>query len=122
MGVMLQKHVGGKPPPLPARVKGDKPLSSRSALRPRRRAIMRVPFPEKLPPHSPALPTGMLNTDLSKLPGGDAFKNMGPLGNMMSSMGLGDDDESTETPEAPAPKQPPVLGRRQRKRVVRVGR
>ena len=51
---------------------------------------------------------------------------MGPLGNMMSSLGLGDedDDEKTDTDasQQAANRPAPSLGRRQRRRVVRIGR
>lgn len=116
---LLQSKAGGVPPPLTERRRCSQ-QSSRAALRPRQRLIRQVPFPEPLPPHSPALATGLLNMDMAKMPGADALKSMGPLGSMMSSMGLGDDDEppAAQTPAKP----PPALGRRQRKRVVRIGR
>ncbi|WFD20451.1 signal recognition particle subunit [Malassezia caprae] len=114
---LLQSKAGGPPPPLTERRRCSQ-QSSRAALRPRQRLIRQVPFPEQLPPHSPAHATGLLNMDMAKMPGADALKSMGPLGSMMSSMGLGD-DEDEETPAAQAPaKAPPALGRRQRKRVL----
>lgn len=85
----------------------------------------------KLPLHSPMREAGILNTDLGGMMG-PAMQGMGPLGAMMGSMGLGDDDEDDEDPEAAAlaaqeeerKKKDPLrqLSRRQRKRVVRVGR
>jgi len=121
MSELLQSKAGGPPPPLTERRRCSQ-QSSRAALRPRQRLIRQVPFPEQLPPHSPAHATGLLNMDMAKMPGADALKSMGPLGSMMSSMGLGD-DEDDEPAAAKAPvKAPPALGRRQRKRVVRIGR
>lgn len=51
-----------------------------------------------------------------------AMPGMGPLGSMMSSMGLADDDDEPAEEEKPAARQQPALGRRQRKRVVRIAR
>lgn len=120
LGELLQSKAGGPPPPLTDRRQCSQ-QSSRAALRPRQRRIRKVPFPEPLPPHSPANATGLLNMDMAKMPGADALKSMGPLGSMMSSMGLGDDDDEPPAAQAPA-KATPALGRRQRKRVVRIGR
>ncbi|WFD31204.1 signal recognition particle subunit [Malassezia sp. CBS 17886] len=111
LATAMQPHIGGKPPALAPSGKGTGPTS----LRARARRIARVQFAEKLPPHSPALPAGMLNMDLGSIAGaGDALKSMGPLGNMISSMGLGADDEEDEADQEPAPKTAPALGRRQR--------
>jgi hypothetical protein len=72
------------------------------------------------------MPSGLLNIRMSQMPGADALKQMGPLGNMMSSLGLGDedDDEKTDTDvsQQAANRPAPSLGRRQRRRVVRIGR
>lgn len=122
MATLLQPHAGGTPPPLADRATYSK-KSSRAALRPRQRVIRSVPFAEQLPPHSPVVATGLLNMDMAKMPGAEALKSMGPLGSMMSSMGLGDDEEAEATAAAAPPqRQQPALGRRQRKRVVRIGR
>lgn len=71
--------------------------------------------------------SGLLNIQMSQMPGADALKSMGPLGNMISSLGLGGDDEEQEegdanTSQQPAGRQFPALGRRQRKRMVRITR
>ena len=72
------------------------------------------------------MPSGLLNIRKRQMPGADALKQMGPLGNMMSSLGLGDedDDEKTDTDasQQAANRPAPSLGRRQRRRVVRIGR
>lgn len=118
---LLQPFAGGAPPALKDRGQASK-KSSKAALRPRQRMIRGSAHPEQLPPHSPAVATGLLNMDMAKMPGMDALKSMGPLGAMMSNMGLMGDDEEAETPQAPQARAPPALGRRQRKRVVRIGR
>ncbi|KAI3623897.1 SEC65 [Malassezia furfur] len=134
----LQAVTGGKPPPLPtlskpARASADTKdntkaatsgtASGKQALRARERRIRRMQVPSTLPPHSPAMPAGMLSMDLSKMAGAaGAMPGMGPLGSMMSSMGLGDDDDEPAEEEKPAARQQPALGRRQRKRVVRIAR
>lgn len=133
----LQAVTGGKPPPLPtpskpARASNDTQqgaktarcaASGKQALRARERRIRRMQVPSTFPPHSPAMPAGMLGMDLSKMAGAaGAMPGMGPLGSMMSSMGLGDDDDEPAEEEKPAARQQPALGRRQRKRVVRIAR
>lgn len=84
----------------------------------------------KLPVYSPMREAGVLNTDLGGMMG-PAMQGMGPLGAMMGSMGLGDDDDDDEQEAAAAAgqedekkKKDPMqqLSRRQRKRVIRVGR
>lgn len=125
----IQPLTGGKPPAPPRTTKQPNTRntkSTKSLLRERERQIRRLRYPETLPPHSPALPAGMLGMDLSKMAGASgALESMGPLGSMMSSMGLGnDDDDDDNEPEEtkPAVRQQPALGRRQRKRVVRIAR
>ena len=99
----------------------------RPALDPIKTRLQPVRFPpldRRLPPHSPAVEQGVLNFDLAGAMGG-----VGGAGNPMASMlggmmGGGDDDEDEE--EAKDAKKDekagPNLSRRQRKRVVRVGR
>lgn len=87
-------------------------------------------YPNRYPVNSPAREAGLLNADLGNMMGG--LQGMGPLGAMMGSMGLGgDDDEDAEEEERKKKeeeeknkKKDPMqnLGRRQRKRVVRIGR
>lgn len=119
----IQPHAGGKPPALPARTARDGKQTQR-ALPPmaaRQRAIRRIAVNEPIPPHSPARSSGLINADLSKAMGGDALKNMGPLGGMLGSMG-GDEEEQPEAPQANQGKGQPPLSRRQKKRVVRIAR
>lgn len=101
-----------------------------------RLAKMRFPptLEARLPPHSPAIEGGLLNMNLAEamggmppgMPGADA---LGGLGGMLGGMGLGgddDEDEEEEKDEAAGKKKDPMnplnLGRRQRKKVVRIGR
>ncbi|WFD33528.1 signal recognition particle subunit [Malassezia cuniculi] len=114
IGELLQVKLGGVPPAAPAGLHG------RAAVRARARRAMRDIPPEVLPPHSPALAGGLLNMDISKAMGGEALQGMGPLGSMLGSMGLGGDDDEEQPEEQPAPRPQPALGRRQRKRVVRI--
>ena len=106
---------------------------------PIRERVARIRFPPtleaRLPPHSPAIEGGLLNMNLAEamggmppgMPGADA---LGGLGGMLGGMGLGgnnDEDEEEETQEEAAakkkdPMNPLNLGRRQRKKVVRIGR
>ncbi len=103
-------------------------------LQARRKKIAFPPADRRLPPHSPAVEGGLLNMDM---PG--AMANAGALaGNPMASMlgslmGGGDDADEEEDEEAEKqrqllaaknqPKDPMAgLSRRQKKRVVRVGR
>lgn len=114
LAAVVQPRAGGVPPPLPR--------ASKNPLRARERTIRRVPIEERFPPHSPAVPAGMLGMNFANMPGtSDALKSMGPLGSMMSSMGLGGDDDDEPDEEKPAARAP-APGRRQRKRVVRIGR
>lgn len=104
---------------------------------------LHLPPPQiRLPYNSPALPAGLLNMDLSTamgdsergpagaLPGGAAGNPMGALGSMMRNLGFGsenDDKEHGAESQAEAEKRrqnDPMrgMGRRGRKRVVRVGR
>ncbi|PWN23261.1 hypothetical protein BCV69DRAFT_113738 [Microstroma glucosiphilum] len=99
----------------------------------------------RLPPHSPALSANLLNMDLNAamggapgggagaLPGGagGAANPMGALGNMMGNLGFGQEDEEgedgageTEEEKRKKAQNDPFkgIGRRGRKRVVRVGR
>ncbi|CBQ68602.1 related to SEC65-signal recognition particle subunit [Sporisorium reilianum SRZ2] len=102
-----------------------------------RLAKMRFPptLEARLPAHSPAIEGGLLNMNLAEamggmppgMPGADA---LGGLGGMLGGMGLGgdddDEDEEETQEEAAAKKKDPMnplnLGRRQRKKVVRIGR
>lgn len=100
----------------------------------------------RLPPHSPALSANLLNMDLNAamggapgggagaLPGGPggaggAANPMGALGSMMGNLGFGQEDEQGEEEETEEEKRKKAqndpfkgIGRRGRKRVVRVGR
>lgn len=124
--MLMQNHAGGKPPPLAhhaeARGAGAKERRTDSSLIKRQRAIHKVRVEEPVPPHSPAVPSGLLNMDFSAAMGGDALKSMGPLGNMLGGMGLGEDEQPDEQPEPSQQKGVPQPSRRQKKRVVRVGR
>lgn len=87
-------------------------------------------FSNRYPIHSPAREAGLLNADLGGMMGG--LQGMGPLGAMMGQMGMGDDDDEDaeeeerkkrEEEEKNKKKDPmQQLSRRQRKRVVRIGR
>lgn len=91
----------------------------------------------RLPPHSPSISADLLNMDMNKamgaagLPGqgaGGANNPMGALGSMMGNLGFGQDeqeeDENQQTEEEKKRQNDPYrgMGRRGRKRVVRVGR
>lgn len=108
IGELLQVHVGGVPPAAPVRATG------RASVRARARRAMRG-VPAAFGAHSPAQAGGLLNMDLGKMMGG--VEGMGPLGSMLGGL---DDEEPAE--EEPAARGPPALGRRQRKRVVRIVR
>lgn len=89
--------------------------------------VKNVTFPSDLryPDYSPNAEAGLLNTDFSSMMGG--LQGMGPLGAMMGQMGLGgeeeEEDEKEEETGAKKTKDPlQQLSRRQRKRVIRVGR
>ncbi|EST04573.1 Signal recognition particle, SRP19 subunit [Kalmanozyma brasiliensis GHG001] len=104
---------------------------------PIRERLAKIKFPPtleaRLPPHSPAIEGGLLNMNLAEamggpgMPGADA---LGGLGGMLGGMGLGGNDDEEEEEEekedAAAKKKDPMnplnLGRRQRKKVVRIGR
>lgn len=106
---------------------------------PIRERLAKIQFPPtleaRLPAHSPAIEGGLLNMNLAEamggmppgMPGADA---LGGLGGMLGGMGLGGNDEDEEEEEtqdeAAAKKKDPTnplnLGRRQRKKVVRIGR
>ncbi|WFD08046.1 signal recognition particle subunit [Malassezia vespertilionis] len=121
LAAQLQTVAGGVPPAVPT-THGKNNTRPQNVLRARQRKIQRVAYGPRLPANSPALPSGLINMDLSKMAGG-GLQNMGPLGGMMSSMGLGDDDDDKpDDANTPAQKPAPALGRRQRKRVVRIGR
>ncbi|CAD6963520.1 unnamed protein product [Tilletia controversa] len=82
-----------------------------------------------LPPHSPALEAGTLNFDMGKAMGAAAGSGgMGALGGMLGAMGLGGEEEEKKKPDralTPLEKQQEKIaqmGRRQRKKVVRIGR
>ncbi|UZJ51830.1 hypothetical protein CBS101457_001150 [Exobasidium rhododendri] len=89
------------------------------------------PLNNRYPVYSPAREAGLLNADLGGMMGD--LQGMGPLGAMMGSMGLGGNDEEEDAEEEEKKrkeeeekqkKKDPMaqLGRRQRKRVVRIGR
>lgn len=86
----------------------------------------RHPSKGRLPPYSPSREAGVLNADFSGMMGG--LQGMGPLGAMMGSMGMGDEEEQGEGEEANKAEEKKAkdplqqLSRRQRKRVIRVGR
>lgn len=84
----------------------------------------------RYPVYSPNNEAGMLNADMGSMMGG--LQGMGPLGAMMGQMGLGggDDDDEEDAGEAKddgvaakKAKDPmQQLNRKQRKRVIRIGR
>lgn len=90
----------------------------------------------RLPPHSPSISADFLNMDMDKAVGkastaGDAPGQPNPmkaLGSMMGNLGFGqedqDDEESKQAEEDKRKQNDPYrgMGRRGRKRVVRVGR
>ncbi|EPQ31642.1 uncharacterized protein PFL1_00975 [Pseudozyma flocculosa PF-1] len=114
---------------------------------PIRQRLAAIKFPprleDRLPEHSPALEGGVLNMNLAEAMGGmppgiggpggagGMMEQLGPLGGMLGGMGLGggdDDDDEDDEAEAEAlkkkgqDKQMPNLSRRQKKKVVRIGR
>ena len=131
IAVSLQSVAGGKPPRVALQHTTPKPSSksngTRNILRERERVMRRMRVPSTIPPHSPMLQAGMLSMDLSQMAGAaGSMPGMGPLGSMMSSMGLADDDDDQDADSQEADKSTartaPALGRRQRKRVVRIAR
>jgi signal recognition particle subunit SRP19 len=89
------------------------------------------PFSARYPLTSPAREAGLLNADFGNMMGG--LQGMGPLGAMMGQMGMGGDDDDDAEAEAEKlkaeeeekkKKKDPMqqLSRRQKKRVVRIGR
>lgn len=85
----------------------------------------------RLPPHSPSLSADLLNMDLGAAmggPSGGGANPMGALGGMMGNLGFGEEDQADkeEDDEEAARKKAndpyKGMGRRGRKRVVRVGR
>lgn len=118
--------------------------SSRSARVFRKKALRPhlPPAQVRLPPHSPAVPADLLNMDLGAMAGGagaglpgapgggagGAANPMGALGSMMGNLGFGGDDDEEDKQEDQQQQQQrgndPFrgMGRRGRKRVVRVGR
>lgn len=88
------------------------------------------PLSARYPLNSPAREAGLLNADLGGMMGG--LQGMGPLGAMMGQMGMGGDDDDDAEAEAEKQreeeekkkKKDPMqqLSRRQKKRVVRIGR
>lgn len=84
----------------------------------------------RLPSFSPIKSAGVLNTDIGSMMGG--LQGMGPMGSMLGALGMGGDDDDEEEADAAeeakkaaeAKKKDPMqqLSRRQRKRVVRIGR
>jgi signal recognition particle subunit SRP19 len=127
--------------------KDDTPINNKNALRAEKKKTIRhsnrVQAEDRIrgsrPPtqanrysvYSPAKEAGLLNADLGGMMGG--LQGMGPLGAMMGSMGLGGDDDDEDAAEEERKKKEeeeklkkkdPMqqLGRRQRKRVVRIGR
>lgn len=105
---------------------------------PIRKRLAQIKFPPmlemRLPAHSPALEGGLLNMNMAEAMGGmppGGADALGPLQGMLGSMGLGggDDDDEDEEPDVQEeagkkkdPMNPLNLGRRQRKKMVRVGR
>ncbi|PWY97213.1 hypothetical protein BCV70DRAFT_203049 [Testicularia cyperi] len=109
---------------------------------PIRARLAKIRFPPtleaRLPAHSPAIEGGLLNMNLAEAMGGlppgmGGADALGPLGGMLGSMGLGgadddedDDDQQDQIQDDAAKKKDPTnplnLGRRQRKKVVRIGR
>lgn len=88
-------------------------------------------FSARYPLTSPVREAGLLNTDFGNMMGG--LQGMGPLGAMMGQMGMGGDDDDDAEAEAEKlraeeeekkKKKDPMqqLSRRQKKRVVRIGR
>ncbi|WFC99880.1 signal recognition particle subunit [Malassezia yamatoensis] len=131
IAVSLQSVAGGRPPAVALQRAAPKPSSksngARNLLRERERVIRRMRVPSTIPPHSPMMQAGMLSMDLSKMAGAaGSMPGMGPLGSMMSSMGLTDDDDdqdaNAQEADKPTARPAPALGRRQRKRVVRMAR
>jgi signal recognition particle subunit SRP19 len=126
--------------------KGTKPVNNKNAasklLKKGRRVSDKVkaedrikgsrppPLSARYPVNSPARETGMLNADMGGMMGG--LQGMGPLGAMMGQMGMGGDDDDDAEAEAEKlkeeeekkKKKDPMqqLSRRQKKRVVRIGR
>lgn len=110
----------------------EKRRRTSTKLRPedRLRGSKPPPISVRYPVHSPAREAGLLNADMGGMMGG--LQNMGPLGAMMGQMGIGggdDDDAEAEEEkkreeEEKNKKKDPMqqLSRRQRKRVVRIGR
>lgn len=106
---------------------------------PIRERLAKIKYPPtleaRLPAHSPAIEGGLLNMNLAEamggmppgMPGADA---LGGMAGMLGGMGLGGDDDEEEEDEAEKedaakkkdPMNPLNLGRRQRKKVVRIGR
>lgn len=109
---------------------------------PIRERLAAIKFPPKLedrlPQHSPAIEGGLLNMNLAEAMGGmppgagGMMDQLGPLSGMLGGMGLGggDDDDDDDDDAAAAAvaakkgndKPMPALGRRQKKKVVRIGR
>ncbi|CAO1630878.1 unnamed protein product [Parajaminaea phylloscopi] len=103
-----------------------------------------LPPPQvRLPHTSPALPAGLLNMDLASamgggdggaaggLPGGAGGNPMGALGSMMGNLGFGNENDEQDAAADGGPSEAdkrrqndPMrgMGRRGRKRVVRMGR
>lgn len=146
---MIQSQCGGKPAKAATKKEGagektgkennsknskDKSVPKRKTQRllphARIEAKSAPPLAQRYPVTSPAREVGMLNADLGGMLGG--MEGMGPLGAMMGQMGLGggdDDDEegeggAQEDKEDEKKKKDPLqnLSRRQRKKVIRIGR
>ncbi|PWN54347.1 signal recognition particle, SRP19 subunit [Violaceomyces palustris] len=122
---------GGEKPADKEVVRRDRRNPNPNPLRQRLKSMNLPPLSERLPPHSPALDNGLLNMNLGEAMGG-SLEGLGPLGGMLGGMGLGGDDDDEEDEEDEEGKKKPALtpqqqalanlGRRQKKKVIRVGR
>ena len=93
------------------------------AINPIKARLKQIGFPpreERLPPHSPAVETGLLNMDMPGAMAGVPGMENNPMASMLGSLMGGNDEEEEE--EKKEEKPVPGPSRRQEKRVVRVGR
>lgn len=94
------------------------------AINPIQARLRQIRFPpreERLPPHSPAVESGMLNMDMPGAMAGVPGMENNPMASMLGSL-MGGNEEEEEEEEKKEEKAQPGLSRRQKKRVVRVGR